>query len=766
MKKFSEYLEKDGVSPFRKQRNFNEAVNAALDDAGTSFEEHEKQLSRLELEIKALVNQTNALKTQINKLKSVENQHFSFMCSQSDLHDEQFNKCMLESKPECRQSVEEKNIIEAGTGFNSALAECFKAVKNAGDNHELSSEQLEKAGKLFRNTIQDDFKRFHNRYNENVIAVVCTDLTQHCGMEAIRNEAYDIYNMLKRKSKYNIKLVSIEKSVTDMVCRGDIICIPSSKTRECMNRINPVLCIICESTAHVLTANDCGLLMFRSIIRLSGQNPLRDVSENTLAELCHLNDSGMHTYCVQSQTAYNKMVENGFHEPFISYPVIDINKHIYSCRKNAHDLKKFTVGFASSPMTDEQSHHRGIDLLCETVKETTGVEYLILWRNENVEVPDELKKSSHCRIEYGRYDMEKFYSEVDCVLIPYASENFNHSCSVSAIEAMLNGIPVISTEISGISEIVKKFGIGLVANQLPTNLATCCNQLRKQYNSYSNDKLVANLKKFFSENNIVKMAEHEAKKSSVKGTVTLYEWDRLLKKKNKYLVKGHENMKKYYQNSEIAENYTVHRFKKYPQNCFDMMERETINLIISDYYNNSNDLQLLDIACGNGRIVQELIKFGSCKAVDSSEAMLEQVATNLQPTCNQLPTGCNQLATSVCDFILEKCDGNFDVITSFRYIRHFEYKTRKLLYKKIRECLDENGIFVFDVPNRTFELKLKTMNGWGNYNIYDVFFTKEDIIRELQNNGFEVRYIIPVGNALTDRIPDNMTWTVGAVKKI
>ncbi len=743
MKNFNEYLE-DDTSLFKKQKMFNEAVHNAFDDTETSLSEHEKQISRLELEIKALLNQTNALKTQINKLKSVESQHFSYLCNQTDNNNNQVNNCMIEFSPEQRTSVKDKNLIEAEIIVNPTFSECLKSVKSAG-----SEENLQKVSQLFTDNVTNDFNKFHNRKNSNVIAVVCTDLTVHCGMEAIRNEAYDIYNTLRKKSHCNVKLVSIENSVTKMVYRGDIICIPASKTKECMTKINPVLCVICESTAHVLTANDCGLLMFRSIIRLSGQNPLRDVSQNTLAELCHLNDSGLHTYCVQSKTAFDKMVENGFHEPFISYPVIDVNKHIYSCRNRKEYSQKFTVGFASSPMTEEQTSHRGIALICKTITETKGIEYIVLWRNKKVEVPKELIEAENCRIEYGRYDMEKFYSEIDCLLIPYSSENYNHSCSVSGLEAMLNGIPVVSTEVSGISEIVKKFGLGIVSTE---SITENLNEIRRNYNYYSNEYSVSKLREFFKSENIVKFIEHEAEKNSVK-TVTLYEWDRLLKMKEKYLVKGHENMKLYYQNSEVAKKYTAHRFTQYPQNCFDLMERQSINLIISDYFGYDN-LELLDIACGDGRIVQELIKFGNCKAIDSSEAMLRLVN-------NQFP----EVETAVCDFISNECEGTFDVITSFRYIRHFDYKTRKLIYKKLRECLDERGIFIFDVANRDFELKLKSLNGWGNYNIYDVFFTKEDIINELRNNGFEVRYIVPVGNGLNDRISENMTWTIGAVKK-
>ena len=219
-------------------------------------------------------------------------------------------------------------------------------------------------------------------------------------------------------------------------------------------------------------------------------------------------------------------------------------------------------------------------------------------------------------------------------------------------------------------------------------------------------------------------------------------------------------MKQYYQNAEIAGNYTAHRFEQYPQNCFDLMERQSVNLIISDFFKDRNAPEILDIACGDGRIVQENIKFGNCTAVDSSEQMLQLVGNHLQPVTNRL-------VTKRADFITDSLDTVFDAVTTFRYIRHFDYKTRKLIYKKIRNCLSENGILIFDVPCRTFELRLKNINGWGNYNIYDVFFTRDGIAEELEKNGFELRYMIPVGKGLVDRLPDEvMTWTVGAVKKL
>ena len=112
---------------------------------------------------------------------------------------------------------------------------------------------------------------------------------------------------------------------------------------------------------------------------------------------------------------------------------------------------------------------------------------------------------------------------------------------------------------------------------------------------------------------------------------------------------------------------------------------------------------------------------------------------------------------------------NYDAVTCFRYIRHFEYATRKLIYDKFRNILTEDGILIFDVPNIDFELPLKKIKGWDKYNIYDVFFDRETIEEELRLSGFRIKYIIPTGQGLMTDLPANIrnkpvTWTVGAVK--
>jgi 2-polyprenyl-3-methyl-5-hydroxy-6-metoxy-1,4-benzoquinol methylase len=235
--------------------------------------------------------------------------------------------------------------------------------------------------------------------------------------------------------------------------------------------------------------------------------------------------------------------------------------------------------------------------------------------------------------------------------------------------------------------------------------------------------------------------------------ITLEEWNYHLNQQNKYLVKGHKAIKEYYQNLEVASKYNEERFLEYPANCFDAFERVSIDIAFESIRPN-NDLRILDIASGDGRIVQEDIKYGLCTAADSSQAMLNIVQSRYGST--------GKVITKQCDFFVDSIEDKYDVITTFRYIRHFDYLQRKQVYKKIWDSLSEGGMLVFDAPNIRYAMQDRSKGNWGEFNIYDVFWTEETISQELISNQFTLKYLIPVGIRSVEREP--ISWTVVAIK--
>lgn len=767
-KRVGEKLVKGYIKPFGDNQNkFNEAVANELEDVSTSIarmnatvaqqqEYVHKCTEKLEMEMKLLATQADGLKTQVTKFQTME-KNSVYQIYQMVMQNKEFTEAfMRDVKPEARNNVMSKDLSEL-TLEGAELAEAIEELQDA--DIETVTDKLRDLEAVYTENAKNELARFKQEKDSNIIAVVCVGFSGAYGIEAIRNEAYDLYLLLKNKSKYKVNMVSVEPLINEVNREGDIIYVPAKQARDHISALSPRLCVICESTANILLTNNCNLLMFRSILKLSGQNPIRNIAVPTLSELCHLNDLGLHKYFVQSTQAQKTMMDAGFKEPPIMYPVVDYDKSLIRKFRRRYNKDKFTVGFASSPMTEEQMSHRGIDLLCGVVQKMPTTKFLILWRCENLNVPDILKKAKNCVIKYGKYDMERFYEEVDCMIIPFYTTAFNRACSMSAIEGMLSGLPTVCTSVSGVAEVVDYCGMGEVTEETADGLSRALELVHENYENYSDTSKVAMLKAFLDNQNVVRIIEEEAEKMPPQGIVTLYEWNRQLKQKGMELSMGDAKICSYY----AAQNID---WFKYPHNCLDTMERKSVDLIISDYFSFDLDRRIaaLCVSVGTGRELQELLKYGSCLVTDSSEEALKKVSE--QHTDQAI-----KLTTMQIDYSEKPVAEQYDVITALRYIRHYNYADRKRLYIKLASNMKSDGLLIFDVPNIKMEMRIRSTTGWDRYPLYEMFWTKKGIMEELETNGFEVRYVIPVGAGVMSNMSQEfknepLSWTIAAVKKI
>jgi len=345
------------------------------------------------------------------------------------------------------------------------------------------------------------------------------------------------------------------------------------------------------------------------------------------------------------------------------------------------------------------------------------------------------------------------------VLIPYADADYNHACSLSAAEGMLMGIPTVCTPAAGVSELVAAAGIGEIsADSSAAALAEALRAVRMQYTAYGAAWRLEKLRAMLGGKEFVQYAEYCAEHAAPYGVCTLYEWDRRLKTQNHHLVRGAAALKAYYQRQDVAQQYTQTRFNAYPQSCFDMMERSSVAVLIETLCGGTPaDRQLLDLACGNGRILQMLLPLGQCTAGDASPAMLEELKTRFSDAEN--------LHAEQLDLLSADLTGAYDAITIFRFLRHYEYGVRRTLWARLRAALKDEGVLLFDVPNLMFEIPHRQQTGWEKYPIYDVFWTADSIRKELSDNGLSLEALIPIGEGLypaADGIP--MTWTAAAKK--
>lgn len=98
-------------------------------------------------------------------------------------------------------------------------------------------------------------------------------------------------------------------------------------------------------------------------------------------------------------------------------------------------------------------------------------------------------------------------------------------------------------------------------------------------------------------------------------------------------------------------------------------------------------------------------------------------------------------------------DEKTDFLTAFDYINHFEYKVRKNLYQKARLMLKQDGLLLFSGRDPVTGIKLRAIEGWESFPVYEAMWTPGQLIQELEENGFRVRFLIPTGSGLYDNMP-------------
>jgi SAM-dependent methyltransferase len=86
----------------------------------------------------------------------------------------------------------------------------------------------------------------------------------------------------------------------------------------------------------------------------------------------------------------------------------------------------------------------------------------------------------------------------------------------------------------------------------------------------------------------------------------------------------------------------------------------------------------------------------------------------------------------------------FDLVYTFRFLRHFEPRDRSRLYAQIGSHLRPGGLFVFDAVNASVALPIRRREGDSAYPIYDALYQRESLLHELRQNGFDVLGLIPV----------------------
>lgn len=182
-----------------------------------------------------------------------------------------------------------------------------------------------------------------------------------------------------------------------------------------------------------------------------------------------------------------------------------------------------------------------------------------------------------------------------------------------------------------------------------------------------------------------------------------------------------------YQKDYIAKSYIDERFSRPLGRVQHRSQVDCVNRIIHKYKARS----VLEIACGPARLTAEVKGFEQGIAVDRSHVMLE-IASSRTPV--EFPW---QFVKG--DAFNLNFKRKFDLVYSFRFIRHLRLKGRNRIYDQIKMVLKPKGLFVFDAVRHDKPLFLKKYETGGKILVYDkVYDNKTELQDELIRADFEL----------------------------
>lgn len=589
------------------------------------------------------------------------------------------------------------------------------------------------------------------------IMILSTSIQKWGNIDALRKEAFMLYKLLLHENTdADILLVSIENDLKECDSTNEVIITTSEKLHELIDNLNPDVIHIVEATPYLLY----DLLQFRNyspckvVATLIDNDPLEPLTEKMIEEIVHISDHNEIFFFCYSEHAMQVLQKAGIRNVLVTMPLVDTHLLLNGLTDNYEEKSFptdiFTVGFASTPFTEDSMVARGINLLEKAISQTeTNVKFRVPWREASVAPPDQFLSNNKVDITYGFINMQNFYKNIDIYLLPFAEYGQNHACPHSFWEALAYGKPLVVTDRAGIAALVKKYEIGVVCGPEPEELAKAIHNVINNYQKYCKrisllrEEILADV---LDQPKIIQKYIEIYKNllNDPSFVMTLSSWRELLGSKGGGLVKGISAMKEYYSEQAEAVIYREKRFQQFPMNVYNHMERQAIKLVLEAHQSKcSGQLELLDIAAGDGRISEVLYEYGNTTLIENSANMLQIIM-------DALKTNPNHYSISMIndDFLNMDNDiyvNHFDIATTFRFIRHFEYQQRCNIYAKISKLLKTDGLLIFDVPNKYTEVMLRNKLGWDQFNIYDVFWTKESIDKELKLNGFELRNLISVG---------------------
>lgn len=193
------------------------------------------------------------------------------------------------------------------------------------------------------------------------------------------------------------------------------------------------------------------------------------------------------------------------------------------------------------------------------------------------------------------------------------------------------------------------------------------------------------------------------------------------------MIRGPQGIRQAYRDDKVAREYVAQRFIE-PLGA--MLHARQVQGV-RDVIRTLQPTDVLEIAPGPARLTlplsDDLPRGGTL--VDASAQMLREAGKRLAAVNHRgwrLVQG---------DAFQLPFRGSFDLVYTFRFIRHFESPERARIYRQLAALVRPGGRLVFDAVNEKVARAVRARPD-GSHQHYDALLSKSEIIDELAVAGF------------------------------
>ena len=201
------------------------------------------------------------------------------------------------------------------------------------------------------------------------------------------------------------------------------------------------------------------------------------------------------------------------------------------------------------------------------------------------------------------------------------------------------------------------------------------------------------------------------------------------------MIQGAADLRDAYRDDRVASAYVEERFRAPLGALLHQRQVAAMRSVIG----RARPGRVLEIAPGPARLTVDVAPMLGAPPVviDASPQMLVQARRRLAAV--------NHRASLVeGDAFQLPFPAMFDLVYTFRLIRHFDDPDRARLYRQIARVLKPGGYLVFDAVNERVSRPMRERARPGDHQHFDALLKPEDVIRELSDEGFAVERLIGV----------------------